>query len=156
MPATGDWSCAQWLWQLSFFGHPVVSDTRETKRGKQDHQDKRDIWDERGKAKVKRVTSKRRKTMPPDILIIYSFFMFSVKCGLKLVAIILQIWKRIMRRICLTPPEAGPEIQSKKSDELMKSAPEFDEYLIEEFYSVYSLGWSIDFYSFRIWFMFSA
>ena len=36
-----------------------------------------------------------------------------------------------MRRICLTPPEAGPEIQSKKSDELMKSAPEFDEYLIE-------------------------
>ena len=64
--------------------------------------------------------------------------------------------RRIMRRIRLTPPEAGPEIQSKKSDELMKSAPEFDEYLIEEFYSVDSLGCSIDFYSFRIWFMFSA
>ena len=61
-----------------------------------------------------------------------------------------------MRRICLTPPEAAPEIQSKKSDELMKSAQEFDEYLIEEFYSVYSLGCSIDFYSFRIWFMSSA
>ena len=37
----------------------------------------------------------------------------------------------IIRRICLlTPAEAGPEIQSKKSDELMKFAPEFDEYLI--------------------------
>ena len=57
-----------------FLGHPIVSDTRETKRDKQDHQDKRDIWDKRGKTKVKRVTSKRRKTMPPDIFIIYSFF----------------------------------------------------------------------------------
>ena len=45
------------------------------------------------------------------------------------------------RIFLLTPAEPGPEIQSKKSDELIKFAPKFDEYLIRRILFGY-IHWS--------------